>query len=49
MTSRHADGIPAFSGRPELVEGPFFSLTPYEEGRCFDKLSTNGLSLVLKS
>jgi hypothetical protein len=30
------------SVRPELVEGPFFLLTPQEEGRCFDKLSTNG-------
>ncbi len=35
------------SVRPELVEGPFFLLTRQEEGRCFDKLSTNGW--VLKS
>ncbi|WP_286749548.1 hypothetical protein, partial [Sphingopyxis sp. SCN 67-31] len=45
---------PAFAGAgSELVEacperlqgsrrGPFFLLAPQEEGRCFDKLSTNG-------
>jgi hypothetical protein len=31
------------TARPELVEGPFFLLPPHEEGRCFDKLSTNGI------
>ena len=59
MTSCHVADILAFSVRPELVEGPFFSLTPREEGQCFGKalpsackavegLSTNGLSLVVR-
>src|SRR3546814_1339576 len=29
--------------RPELVAGPYFLLTSQQEGRCFDKLSTNGV------
>src|SRR3546814_12323960 len=34
---------PASAGAgSELVEGPFFLSAPPEEGRCFDKLSTNG-------
>jgi hypothetical protein len=36
------------SDRPELVEGPYFSsAAAQEEGRCFDKLSTDGFGLAL--
>src|SRR3546814_18406382 len=31
------------SVRPELVEWPFFLSTAEKEGRCFDRLRTNGL------
>ncbi|MGB3320566.1 MAG: hypothetical protein WBA75_16150, partial [Sphingopyxis granuli] len=29
----------------KAIEGPFFLLTPQEERRCFDKLSTNGTGM----
>src|SRR3546814_14231787 len=32
--------------RPELVEGPLFLSAPQNEGRCFDKLSTNGRKVM---
>src|SRR3546814_2248188 len=43
IISTRVKPFPRFSSvRPERVEGPFFLSAPPEEGRCFDKLSTNG-------
>jgi hypothetical protein len=36
------------SVRPEPVEGLSFSSAAHEEGQGFDKLSPNGVSLILR-